>query len=195
MTAMEQALWSSCVALTRERGLARVRVADICRRAGVHRGTFYKHFESRDDLVERGTARLVTGVMQGLQAPDLAIAERARGGVPTNLTALMRFASLHRDQLAIVCDEANGFAFREALEVAVREQILGRLGVVRRRAEVPPDALIAAWSAAALMGALRWWVTQQPRPRPEIAARWLGRLLTDGVWRAAGVVPAGRERG
>jgi AcrR family transcriptional regulator len=49
----------SCIELYSERGLVSISVAEIARRAGINRATFYRHFEDKADLLERGIEGLL----------------------------------------------------------------------------------------------------------------------------------------
>ena len=46
-----QVILDATVAIIKERGAGAVRVRDVCERAGVSTGTFYHHFENKDDLL------------------------------------------------------------------------------------------------------------------------------------------------
>jgi AcrR family transcriptional regulator len=49
-----RALVQACVELCGERDFQSLKVADIARRAGVNRTTFYLHYEDKTDLLQRG---------------------------------------------------------------------------------------------------------------------------------------------
>ena len=48
-------LFTSLADLSLQKGYDSVRVEDIAINAGIHRATFYRHLESKQDLMERGT--------------------------------------------------------------------------------------------------------------------------------------------
>jgi AcrR family transcriptional regulator len=50
-----QNLFAALVNLGNRKSLDEIRVSDIAKTAGVHRATFYRHVESIQDLLERGT--------------------------------------------------------------------------------------------------------------------------------------------
>lgn len=60
-------LVESLIELSSERGYADVTVADVARRAGVNRATFYLHFEGKDDLLERGLDTLFDELGSGFE--------------------------------------------------------------------------------------------------------------------------------
>lgn len=46
-----QVILDATVAIIKERGAGAVRMRDVCERAGVSTGTFYRHFQDKDDLL------------------------------------------------------------------------------------------------------------------------------------------------
>ena len=54
-TAMIERLFAVLADLSLQNGLKAVKVNEISQAAGIHRATFYRHLESKDDLLERGT--------------------------------------------------------------------------------------------------------------------------------------------
>ena len=54
-TAMIKKLFAVLAELSLQEGFQTVTVEEISQAAGIHRSTFYRHLESKDDLLERGT--------------------------------------------------------------------------------------------------------------------------------------------
>src|SRR5258707_1942613 len=51
-------LWEALMAELAERAFEEITVKDICERAMVHRTTFYKHYEDKYALLERGMRQM-----------------------------------------------------------------------------------------------------------------------------------------
>ena len=49
--ATKETIFSTAVGLIKEQGYANVTVSEICRRAGIAKGTFYVHYASKEDIV------------------------------------------------------------------------------------------------------------------------------------------------
>ncbi|MBI3148428.1 MAG: TetR/AcrR family transcriptional regulator [Betaproteobacteria bacterium] len=82
---LKRALMDAALALVRERGPGGFKLVEICRAAGVSQAAFYRHFETREqllaELAREGFEKLRTMVEEGLgQAKDAAEAVR-RGGL------------------------------------------------------------------------------------------------------------------
>lgn len=54
----ESAILTAALALMREDGFEAVTVRDICQKAGITTGAFYYHFQSKEDLFDKGFAPL-----------------------------------------------------------------------------------------------------------------------------------------
>src|ERR1700746_3881531 len=77
----------------REKGLARVGIAELMKEAGLTVGGFYKHFDSRDDLVAEA-------VGSALGAWKRQVDAAASGGPPVTYESLVDdyLSEAHRDQ-------------------------------------------------------------------------------------------------
>lgn len=90
--------------LFREQGTAGVSVADLMKAAGLTHGGFYKHFDSKEALVDEATARAFDGVELGDRpdtADDRAVRDARRAFVEYYLSPE------HRDDMAGGCPTAG----------------------------------------------------------------------------------------
>lgn len=195
MGPIEHGLWSACVTLAGDRPLTQVKVADICRHACVHRSTFYRHFEDRADLVQRGTARLVVQLALGVEAPASTLTAVLAGGPPSHLLHLFEAALVRRRQLEVVLDPDRGFAFRSALTDALTDLGVQRLALLRPVAG-PQEQLVARFCAGGLVESLAWWVARGCSPSPEQMAADMADFIARGATVPLGLAPelaSGRE--
>jgi TetR/AcrR family transcriptional repressor of nem operon len=81
----------------RELGLDGISVADLMQSAGLTHGGFYRHFDTRDDLVAEAVERALE---DGSAAAD-AIAANPRSSIATVVDAYLSLA--HRDNIASSC--------------------------------------------------------------------------------------------
>ena len=82
----------------REKGLARVGIAELMKEAGLTVGGFYKHFDSRDDLVAEAVSSAFGGWKRRVDAAKA-------GGPPVSLTKLIDdyLDEAHRDNPGTGC--------------------------------------------------------------------------------------------
>jgi TetR/AcrR family transcriptional repressor of nem operon len=82
----------------REKGLTGIGIAELMNQAGLTVGGFYKHFESRDELVAEAIGSALGGWKRKLQAAEA-------GGPPVGYESLIDdyLSRAHRDDLATGC--------------------------------------------------------------------------------------------
>ncbi|MFD4114793.1 TetR family transcriptional regulator [Streptomyces niveus] len=129
--------------LFREQGTAGVSVADLMKAAGLTHGGFYKHFDSKEALVDEATARAFDGVgtsdKAGADTDEDAANDARRAFVENYLSPE------HRDDMAGGCPTAGlatdmargatGSAARHTYAEGVRE-------FARRMADDDDDGLV-----------------------------------------------------
>jgi len=59
-----------------ERGFAQVNIADICRSAGIAKGSFYRHFDSKEEIFLAAAHSMVAAVGQQLDESTTPLSER-----------------------------------------------------------------------------------------------------------------------
>lgn len=121
--------------LFREQGTAGVSVADLMKAAGLTHGGFYKHFDSKEALVDEATARAFDGVDEqvGARADDGDGDGNGDGDASAARRAFVDFylSPEHRDDMAGGCPTAGlavdmargatGSAARQTYAEGVRE--------------------------------------------------------------------------
>src|ERR1700730_18273951 len=142
----------------REAGVDGVGVADLMKAAGLTHGGFYRHFDTRDELVAEAIERALA---EGSTAGS-TIASRTRAALPALIGAYLSVA--HRDGLATSCavttlagDVARGGKRARSAytrQVAIYLELLTKLVVGgtrksrRAKAIAALSALVAAVSMA-----------------------------------------------
>jgi TetR/AcrR family transcriptional repressor of nem operon len=163
----------------RESGTERPGVADIMRAAGLTHGGFYKHFDSRDELIAEAVERALTET-------ELPVPETA--GVDDLLAAFVDayVSTAHRDDAATGCGVAAlsadmprvGGPAQEAYRAQVERYLAylqGLLGgdddATRRRATVTLSTMVGALTIARALG---------PTPRSDEILRDVREAVRDG---------------
>ena len=177
----------SALELFSERGFHQTTVAAITQRAGLTKGAFYHHFESKEDVLQQIHAEYATQMVEGAREvfqQDIAPIEKLRAIIERAVIQLGR----HRKHVAVFYQE-NRFLSGEAYD-AIRalhdeqEEIL--LKVIRAakrrkelRADVDPKLLMFTIS-----GVTAWiyqWYTEKGPMKLEDIASQLASYIVDGV--------------
>jgi AcrR family transcriptional regulator len=146
------------VELCSERGMRAVSVAEIARRAGVNRATFYRHFEGKPDLLERGIETLLGALFAEIDA----IAPVGSADEDRVRTRITRFFEIARDRgklFRLLISGAAGPLLFEKTEAFVdsflRER---RLGIAGDRMLTLPLPLASRILTEVLFGFTSWWM-------------------------------------
>lgn len=186
-----RAIWQALLDLAREKGFHAVSVAQIARRAGINRSTFYAHFPDKHAVVCAELARLLRDLRTGQQQPTPESMARFDPQTP-HPNALRWFAH-------VAAHEGFYSAVLVTGELAALEGEVAALitswGETRLREwpgaltpEIPVQALIAA-STAMNLGLVRWWLAQDPRPSLAEMALMQQKLHARGIWPLLGLGP------
>lgn len=156
-----------------EHGLS-ASVADIARRAGVAKGTVFRHFDTKDDLI----ASIVVGHLETLVAVARGLADAADPGV-----ALLEFLTVAADQrrrhdLTFLQSASAG----DARVTAVGDDVHSSLGVLvdRARDAGAIRADVTGTDVFLLMCAPVHVVENLSDPAPDLWQRYLG-IIFDGL--------------
>ena len=161
------ALVRALAKLLEGRSLSSISVSEICRHAGVDRATFYRHFEDREDLLERGVRLAVDAIIERIGAADprdprfdtrlgnlfAEIADRRDFYRP--------FAGANADGRLgrVLADRVSEFLLRERIAPVLREG--AGAGSVDR------SEMVTAMTVSALVGLIGRWLTDSPHWRAE----------------------------
>jgi AcrR family transcriptional regulator len=172
-----QALAEALVRLLERKELGDITVAELCREAGVHRTTFYGHF---DGVPEFALAEFSRGIDE-ISTVDVEV------GAETSVHVAERYLDSLREILEHVADERAGYrtlfgpatrgVFRTALDDRLRHRAQLALEVWRDQ-DVPgaphSDAErreAAAFVAGGLVGVIETWALSEEADVSAAAAR------------------------
>lgn len=178
-----RAIWGAVLTLSLERGLHAVTVAQIARRAGINRSTFYAHFPDKQAVVREELARLLRDLRARNDTPTPESFARFDPDTP-HPNALRWFAHVaaHADfyRAVLVTGELAAFEGEVAALITGWAERRLREWPGTLKPEVPRSALIAA-STAQNLGLVRWWLSQDPRPALAAMAVMQQKLQTNGI--------------
>ncbi|WP_395450549.1 TetR/AcrR family transcriptional regulator [Aminobacter sp. UC22_36] len=168
------ALYDALVALIRRKDYAAITVEDILAEANVGRSTFYAHFTSKDDLLQRSLDRLrdlLVEVQQGQASSHAAGWDPAR--------ALFEHVSEYADVQAALAGGHGGAVLREAVDKVLADVLrqamsAGPVGGLPR--ELAIQHVVATFNTT-----LRWWFEHRPEMAPAEVDALFRQLLLCGL--------------
>nr|WMC95532.1 helix-turn-helix domain-containing protein [Aminobacter aminovorans] len=158
------------MALIRAKDYEAITVDDILDKANVGRSTFYAHFTSKDDLLQRSLERLrdlLVGVRQG------TLDGVEDGWDPAR--ALFEYA----DVQAALAGGHGGAVLREAVDKVLADVLRQTMGA--GPAGGLPRELVIQHMVATFNTTLRWWREHRPAMAPAEADALFRRLLLRGL--------------
>lgn len=182
-------LWEALLGLLAEKPFEQIQVDELCRRAMVHRTTFYKHYRDKRDLAARGTKAMLQAVACELpRSPQETVGSVLRGEPDPQITATLAHIAANPDFYRLAFSQDAAPPFRAVMEDFLIERLLRRLARAPRSAVPPvPDAAIAAFTVGAIASLLAWWVNDGFRVAQETMASYVTSLVAHGAYPAAGL--------
>lgn len=171
------ALFDALVRLIRQKPYETITVEDILREADVGRATFYAHFTSKDELLEKSLERLKA---------LLLAASAATNGTAFSWSqsrALFEHVAEYSDvQMALAGGRGRAIV-REAVDAVVGEVI--RAGLPPQRDLDLPRELVVRHMVSTFDTVFAWWRERRPAMLPVEADALYARLLREALPAAA----------
>ena len=169
-------LVSALAQLLEERPFQELSVVDICRRAMVHRTTFYAHFNDKQELLRY--------LLEGMERERAALRlPEDPDGSPRAylLAAAQRFFTFFQERRALyrACLNSGADADAHVLEDCAARKLEELLSQPRFRAVTPNvDPQVAAhFYTGAMLSLIRWWLSSDNPPTQEHLLKNLAQFV------------------
>jgi AcrR family transcriptional regulator len=174
MVRSRAALREALLALLQEQSFDALKIRDITTRAGTGYATFYRHYESKESLLNDLAAEQMRELIR-LTYPIL----HARGSALA-ARAICRYVDAHRTIWSALLNGGAAAAMREEFRYQSRQtqdvMPLPKLSF--------PQSLSIGFGASATVEILGWWLTEEGRQHGvEEVAEYLDRLVISPVVR------------
>ena len=173
-------LYDALIALIRCKPYDQITIEDILRKADVGRSTFYAHFTSKDDLLQRSLDRLKLALVSALEEK----LDPANAGAPKEPSrVLFEHVAQFKDVQLALADGRGEALVLEAAD-AVLTGLLGRMVP----SEIPggvPRSLVIRHVVGTFRATLAWWLEEQQQRTPAEVDAYFRRLLLLGIPKGA----------
>ncbi len=171
-----RALADALIHLTSERSYASIQVRDITDRADVGYATFYRHYESKDDLMLAVFAEATA---------ELEISAAGTGGDYFEQEGRLLFEQVQKYE-GLYRSILQSWDFVGKLKELLARQVGDHLQRHIDEVEDPafPIDLAANHMVAALIGLIEWWLDRGMPLPPEEMGRIYQRLIIQATWAA-----------
>jgi len=171
MVRSRDALRDALLALLQEKSFDLIRIRDISTRAGTGYATFYRHYSSKESLLNDLAAEQMRELIK-LTYPIL----HSRGSASAAL-AICRYVDEHRPIWAALLNGGAAAAMREEFRYQAKQtqdvMPLPNLSL--------PQGLSIGFGASATVEVLAWWLSEGGQYGVEDVATYLDRLVIGPV--------------
>jgi AcrR family transcriptional regulator len=177
-------LRDALLAMIPEKKYDAINVQEICDRAMVHRTTFYKHYEGKDDLLRSVIQEIYEELAAKLPAPDVVLATASYDKPAAHLIQIFSHIAEYKVFYKAMLNNAGVGVFRLFLRDQMVKRVLSRIRLLNKLDEqLPvPGLIMAQYTAGALINVITWWVEQEMPYSPEQMALYVTRLWAYGVY-------------
>ena len=172
----QKLLWEALMAELSERPFEEITVKDICERAMVHRTTFYKHYEDKYALLERGMRQMYDVLVA--EAPHAPPSAFSIDDPPPYFVRLFEHVAEHRHFYTLMlCGEGNG-GFQKLVKEYIAEVVEAKsheAHTVTTAIEQPSNSrtMEVQFLAGGVLSLLAWWLEHDMPLSPYQMARYL----------------------
>lgn len=161
-----KAIDDACWSLLREKDFAAMTIGEIAQRADINRATFYRHYADKYDWLERQIELLMSETFSFWD--QLGNPQRLPP-VDTGYDWIFRHYDEYFDIYAILFSEHTGLSFQSRITERLAEFLRERAG---KNAPSADTEFEVQYTAASVVGMLKWWVVNdRPLPLERMAQR------------------------
>ena len=172
-------LWEALMAELSEHAFEEITVTDVCERAMVHRTTFYKHYEDKYALLERGMRQMYDALLAGEEhlPPGVFSVDHPP---PYFVHLFEHVAQYQQFYRAMLCGEGIS-RFQKLVKVYIAEQVAARvrastaanqhLGGGLALPSIP--AMHIQFVAGGVLSLLAWWLENGMPLSPQQMAQYV----------------------
>lgn len=183
ITRSKKALRDALIVLMEECGFDNITVNDLCARADLNRGTFYNHYQDKDDLLASFEAEVMADLerfqdkMRSLNLKEILAYQLRKKPLPF-LVELFDYLRAEGDFLHAVLGSGGDVGFGPRL----RDRVCGNLiqSILHERYRSNPTPFVnyyIAFFASAYLGVIMQWIETGMRESSEEMALIAMRLL------------------
>lgn len=180
--------------LLEEKGFEEITVKDITEKADINRGTFYLHYESKYDLLEKSETEILeemTGILKKIN-PNLIIHSQSQNEPIPFLVKLFEMIKINSDFMTVILGPKGNSFFQVKFKNFLKDNFLiNFLPQVIKHSKndsflVPLEYLMAYISSAHL-GVIQQWLEDGMQQSPEEMALILSNITFHGPAHIVGI--------
>lgn len=183
-----RSLWEALVKLVEKRSLDEITVGEITRNAMVNRATFYRHYEDKSDLLERGTAEILTDLAARIRPAAAGVDTRDFDSARYGLKIVLDHIADHAEFYRIMLISDSGWGVRAGIQDVISSFLMQKIlsAHVVDRPSLVPDNVTTRVVTAMIVGLVTWWIEQRQPVSKEDLIEYYIKLTVLGPYRCLG---------
>ena len=174
----KKAILDTFFSLLEEKHFSNITVIDICDRALINRGTFYTHFDDKNQLLER----IVYDMMMNFDDE----VDRVHGDSDMLVyyndifDVSLSFIKENSSKLKTLLTNADADLIFNQVHFVIKDNIMKKVGRLPSKREVPLE-LLAEFFAGGVIQVIKWWVTEDCKINAEDIKKELFPLVRNAI--------------
>lgn len=171
------ALKEALIGLLHRKEFRNISVTDIVQEADLNRGTFYKHYQYKEELLEDISRDVIEDLIRSYREPyegseTFEVGKMGAGGI-TIFDHVLKHAYFYT-----LCTSSSALiVFREQMIHVLKMLSLQDLGDAPRQPGLLDREMLAGYHAYAILGMIMEWVNEGFRRSPAYMAEQLAQIL------------------
>ena len=153
-------LYNGFISLLKEKSFDDITVSQICDRSGVHRATFYKHFDDKYEFLSFCIESLLSDIDMSVLETDLS-PENIKKSCTVFVKMIFEYINKYKYIFTAVFSSNQSIVFNHQLEKMVTSFCLEKFSSVLKGIPEYKLELLSNFYSGAVLEALKWYVTQE----------------------------------
>ncbi|WP_151734055.1 TetR/AcrR family transcriptional regulator ['Paenibacillus yunnanensis' Narsing Rao et al. 2020] len=171
------ALKEALIHLLQQKEFRMISITDIVQEADLNRGTFYKHYQYKEELLEDISRDVLADLIHSYREPYEGSDTFEIGKMGASGIKIFDHVQRHAYFYTLSIRSSALAAFREQMILVLKKLSLQDLGDSPRRPEQLDRGLLAGYHAYAILGMIMEWVNDGFRHSPAYMAEQLAQIV------------------
>lgn len=190
----ERSILNSFIEIGRIKNINLISVNEIVKKAEINRGTFYLHYENKDDFIETiSNEKLDEFVLwiKRAQKINSIKSEKFNENKPKDtFFEMFNFVQKNQGFFQVMLGENGSIKFREEMKNTIKNRVYKELmeAVVFEGDCLVDKEFLFEFTSSSCMGMIVWWLKEGCVESPKYVANELSKISILGPIRALGII-------
>lgn len=190
----KRSILNSFIQIAKVKNINLISINEIVKKAEINRGTFYLHYENKDDFIETISKEkfeeFVLWIKRAQKINSIK-SERFNENKPRDtFFEMFNFVKKNRDFFQIMLGENGSVKFREDMKNTIKNRVYKDLmeEVLFEGTCLVDKEFLFEFTSSSCMGMIIWWLKKECIDSPKYIAEELTKISVLGPIRALGII-------